>query len=202
MVLRSQNLSGKYSHYSHTALTPACLLCYLHPSCFECSSIKSKADPLQEPTPSCIACQLRTTSLKGAVSAELKIFWGWQSYTGISTGADTATFGSNKFSNSTKNHISCAPSQQEIGHQVSTCPFSHLNLFPWKKGKNLCPVLPPLGFNLSSAKQGVNTKPALGFWERNLTSKTHVDVDKLQKKNSFTNRKKNPPNLKHLSEPT
>lgn len=74
MGVRSQNLSGKRSHYSETSPTPACLLCYLHPSRSECSSIKSKADPLQEPTPPGITCQLRKTSLKGAVNAELKIF--------------------------------------------------------------------------------------------------------------------------------
>lgn len=52
-----------------------------------------------------------------------------------------------KYSNTTKKHASCAYSIYAIGHHVSTCLFSDLNLFPWEE-KRFVPLQPSLPFYL------------------------------------------------------
>lgn len=52
-----------------------------------------------------------------------------------------------KYSNTTKKHASCAYSIYAIGHQVSTCLFSDLSLFPWEE-KRFVPLQPSPPFYL------------------------------------------------------
>lgn len=66
-VLRSQKCQG-YSCYSNTATSQTSCLWYLCLSCFECSSIKSKAHPFQKPATPHITWCLRKASLKTELS--------------------------------------------------------------------------------------------------------------------------------------
>lgn len=160
MVLRSPDFSGSCSRYSNTTLP------HLHPSC---SSIKSKADPLQEPNSFMHHLPAQEKNiLEGSCQCRAENIPKDDRVTrGFPREQTRGLLEVKKHTKGTKkNHISCAPRPGEIGQQVSTCLFFRSKSFLLEKGKKkiiICGLFYLLQALISSAKQGVNTKPTRAF---------------------------------------
>lgn len=145
MVLRSPDFSGSCSHYSNTTLP------HLHPSC---SSIKSKADPLQEPNSFMHHLPAQEKNiLEGSCQCRAENIPKDDRVTrGFPREQTRGLLEVKKHTKATKKiTFLVLPDLGKLDSRFPPVCFSDLNLFSWKKRKknnNLWPVLPPPGSNL------------------------------------------------------